>query len=420
MRTHLNTTAQGDAFEKRVYDILQEMLEQNIFPANCQCSRIFHKHKLCSRETNKEIIFDIVIETFMPGSDYLSMIYVIECKDYKRPVGVERIRNLAHQMEEVGAHKGFIFSTSGFQSSTYDIAKTRHIGLIRVAENNAVDWILYKTEHNKRHHIKADIKNYILGDSQSEQYNFAAISGSAVYNDIVSFVETEMQVTIQRKRAVKYLSEEEIISSIYKYTLLERETHDKVTNEQLLSIVADLGFTYEQTKNTSGIAGNINFKNKKVIVSDGILETTPHWRFTIAHEIGHIILHSIVLKLSNITELSESSHENNWGTQFSPKDIERIEFQANLLAVALLIPKEKFNKVYAQYHIIHKLRLFPKLYLDNQPCNIQICDDVFCYLSNYFDVSIECIRNYLVKANLLTINNKILPVCDFFRRTISY
>lgn len=416
MSESFNTTAKGDAFEKRVYDIISNLLSQNEFPANCRYSVVHPKHKLRSKETGKDIIFDVVVETTMPNSNTPAMIYIIECKDYKRTVSIDRVRNLAHQMEEVGAHKGYIFSTSGFQSGAYDIACTRHIGLVKVSENNSLDWILHKAVFNKRHNVLSDIRNYVLSDEQKEaRYNFAAISGNRVYGDIVSWIESEMELKIQQKRSVKYLTDDEIIDAIYDYTHLSKPTHKKVSNEQLSSIIEELGYTYQQSRHIAGIAGNIDLVNNTITISSDITEGSPHWRFTVAHEIGHIILHSIILKLSDISDIKENAH-NDWGTKFSKSDIERIEHQANLFAIALLMPKDEFMMVYAQYHIKYPLRRFPRLFLDNQPCNIQMCNAVFNHIAKHFDVSAECVKHYMSNNNLLTIKDNTISTYDFFRK----
>ena len=268
MSKSLSTTAKGDAFEKRVYDIISNLLSRNEFPANCRYSVVHHKHKLRSKETSKDIIFDVVVETTMPNSTNSSMIYIIECKDYKRMVSVDRVRNLAHQMEEVGAQKGYIFSTSGFQSGAYDIACTRHIGLVKVSENNALDWVLHKSVFNKRYNLLSDIRNFVLGDGQQDtRYSFAAISGNRIYGDIISFLEAEMNLNIQQKRNIKYLTDDKIVDAIYDYTSLTKDTHKQVTNKQLLSIIEGLGFQYQQTEHITGIAGNINLANNTITVS---------------------------------------------------------------------------------------------------------------------------------------------------------
>lgn len=416
MSKSLNTTAKGDAFEKKVYDIISNLLSKNEFPANCRYSSVYHKHKLYSKEEGKDVIFDIVVETTMPNSDAPSMIYIIECKDYQRAVSVDRVRNLAYQMNEVGANKGFIFTTSNFQSGVYEIAKTRHIGLVKVSENNALDWILHKSVFNKRHNILTDIRNYVLSEEpQANKYSFAAISGNRTYGDIVSFLESEMNLNIQQKRNIKYLTDDKIVDAIYDYTSLTKDTHKPIVNEQLLSIIEELGFQYQQSEHIAGIAGNINLANNTITVSNEIKEGSPHWRFTIAHEIGHIILHGIVLKLSDISEFKENPH-NDWGTKFSKNDIERIEHQANLFAIALLMPKEEFNMAYANYYKQYPFRRFPYLLLDNQPCNIQMCNAVFHHIAKHFDVSAECVKHYMSNNNLLTIKDNTTSTYELFRK----
>ena len=93
-----------------------------------------------------------------------------------------------------------------------------------------------------------------------------------------------------------------------------------------------------------------------------------------------------------------------------------MEHQANLFAIALLMPKDEFMMVYAQYHIKNPLRRFPKLFLDNQPCNIQMCNAVFHHIAKHFDVSVELVKHYMSNNNLLTIKDGTTSTYELFRK----
>lgn len=411
MSKSLNTTAKGDAFEKRVYDIISNLLSQNEFPANCRYSSVYHKHKLYSKKEEQDVIFDIAVETTMPNSNTPSMIYIIECKDYKRFVSVDKVRNFAYQLNEVGAHKGFIFTTSGFQSGAYKIAKENHIGLVKVSEDNTLNWILHRSDFNKRYEVLSDIKSYILEEEQqTKRYHFAAICGDRIYSDIVSLLRSEIGVMNSKKRNVRYLTDNEISNAIYAHTSLTRDLHTTISNDQLLDLVSELGFIYQQSNHISGILGGTDFTNKTISVSKDVIEYSPRWRFTIAHEIGHIVLHSIVICLAGNEKMSYE-----WWKPFKSKDIEILEHQANLFAISLLMPKEEFTKAYANYYERHPFRRFPYLLLDDQTCNIQLCNQVFNHIAKHFDVSAEFVRNYMSNNKLLTIKSHTHSTYELLR-----
>lgn len=62
-----------------------------------------------------------------------------ECKQYSKPVGRDKVAELHSKLESIGAHKGILLSTSGFQSGAVEFAKAHGIALIQVYD--------YKCEH---------------------------------------------------------------------------------------------------------------------------------------------------------------------------------------------------------------------------------------------------------------------------------
>lgn len=100
-------------------------------------------------------------------------------------------------------------------------------------------------------------------------------------------------------------------------------------------IARNLGFeVFGTTFKDSNISGKVihNDDVKEIYVAD---ESYERQRFTIAHEIGHIILHH---------EAGESINEVDYRT--SDKDFNRKEFQANAFASALLMPKKEAIKTW--------------------------------------------------------------------------
>ncbi len=75
-----------------------------------------------------EYEFDIVIKFSILGG--ACIVVLVECKRYIRPVEREKILALHAKIQDVGAHKGMIFSTSGFQRGAIDYAAVHGIATI--------------------------------------------------------------------------------------------------------------------------------------------------------------------------------------------------------------------------------------------------------------------------------------------------
>lgn len=59
---------------------------------------------------------------------------ILECKKHKRPVQRSVVLELKSKLESIGAQKGIIMSTSGFQTGAIEYAQQHGIGLIQVVE----------------------------------------------------------------------------------------------------------------------------------------------------------------------------------------------------------------------------------------------------------------------------------------------
>ncbi|MVO99556.1 hypothetical protein EDM21_08445 [Paenibacillus sp. N10] len=57
---------------------------------------------------------------------------IVECKRYTRPVEREKIVVLADKVRSLGAHKGILISTSGFQSGATEYARQHGIALLQI------------------------------------------------------------------------------------------------------------------------------------------------------------------------------------------------------------------------------------------------------------------------------------------------
>jgi len=75
-----------------------------------------------------------------------SIVILIECKHQKRPIERDELLVLEGKLRDTGAHKGILFSTSGFQKGAIRYAAARGIATVTVIDGS---W-LFVTKANVR------------------------------------------------------------------------------------------------------------------------------------------------------------------------------------------------------------------------------------------------------------------------------
>ena len=68
------------------------------------------------------------------GANFLAL---VECKHYKRPVEREKVQALRAKLQAVGARKGIMFSTSGFQAGASEFAEAHGIALVEFVDGRS-------------------------------------------------------------------------------------------------------------------------------------------------------------------------------------------------------------------------------------------------------------------------------------------
>ncbi len=78
-----------------------------------------------------QYVIDIVARFSALGADF---IVLVECKHEKRNVERQDVQVLRDKLQSTGAHKGMIFSVSGFQTGAVDYATVHGIALVQLAD----------------------------------------------------------------------------------------------------------------------------------------------------------------------------------------------------------------------------------------------------------------------------------------------
>ena len=127
-----------------------------------------HNHQI-------DVSVDLTVASFR-------ILILFECKHYKRTVSVEDLLAFAQRLSDIGAHKGVVVSTVGFQEGAKKVAEAHGIALVTTVPRRRSSWKL-AFEHisgceDGRHHDQGERdaahhdKEYYTGrDSGRKDYD---------------------------------------------------------------------------------------------------------------------------------------------------------------------------------------------------------------------------------------------------------
>ncbi len=115
-----------DYYEELVRDVLQTLGE------GLDSFEVHHRKKLDGLDGQYEVD---VTASFMALDVRFEVL--CECKNWRSPVQRRDIQILHARLQSTGAHKGILFSTSGFQAGAVEYARAHKIGLIRATPHGA-------------------------------------------------------------------------------------------------------------------------------------------------------------------------------------------------------------------------------------------------------------------------------------------
>ena len=170
----------------------------------------------------------------------------------------------------------------------------------------------------------------------------------------------------------------------------------------------DCSFCFDEHlgKNHFGdvIIGRLAFNPSVINVSPVLEYMSPRWKFTLAHEIGHFILHRQLLDDGEHVERSDGAQFIEPSFLFDQKKVSLLELQANKFAAAMLLPRDHFLAAFLDLTRLYQMtpKGFGYIYLDRQPWNITDYLKVIGPLESTFRVSREVAKIRLKRFGLLT------------------
>lgn len=107
--------------------IVQELLRARVlYPHDDTTVNVFHRKQHVGKKSGHSHEIDITFELSLAG---IQILILVECKCYRRAVGVEDVLEFTSRIQDIGAHKGIMVTTTGFQQGAVKIAEANGIGL---------------------------------------------------------------------------------------------------------------------------------------------------------------------------------------------------------------------------------------------------------------------------------------------------
>jgi Zn-dependent peptidase ImmA (M78 family) len=422
----MSSTSRGLDLEERVYSFFAEEIRGNRFVARPECCQIFRKKAYYSRDRLSNVVFDVAIELTMPGAEAHSMLWLVECKNYGRPVPVDDVEEFYAKVQQVGAakSKAILVTTNSFQSGALEFARSKGIGLLRAFPTSEFKWVLHRSPssllmsrslscdweiligltqedyHSRRFDFfcsAGDVLTYSLRDflvalssDVLDTASLGAIAADRDDTDLVPFIgRDEIEGRCQAVHsAVQYKGGAVSLEAVCSWQQLEAG----------LTVLANTAASLEEAK--GGILGRISFNPPSIVVFFDRMGIRRQ-RFTLAHELGHLLLgHGAYMQRESVDEKDiESGGEADLGAD----DIRRLEWQANYFASCLLLPRDSF--VASCIEKAHRMDLKDRghglIFLDRQPVNIHNYQTLTSALMADYEVSRAAVSIRLKGLGLL-------------------
>lgn len=402
----MNTVAKGDSLENQVFRTLKDLLERDQLAFPGSRSLIFQKRAYYSDSRKGNIIFDIAIEVYRPGAAQYSLLVLIEVKNYEKKVPVDDVEEFDSKIRQVGEHntKGIIISRSGFQDGAVNVALSKKIGLGRIGSDQVIDWLAERKDTadwvRQLSFVKGQLTAPVLertGFFGVDEYDcFLSMGAWLEQMGVISRFELPESLL-----HIPYLTAGEIDERIDSLSLQHCYKGEQLDMDLLCETISgyyDVAFDFTRSLGT-GVLGKIEFDPLVICVEAGLRADLHRWRFTLAHEIAHLILHHPLL-VPYYDGRQETTTLFGVTSPLTGEMTQRLERQANMMAGQMLLPIGRFGEFILRYFKVNGIHR-GYMYVDQQSCNRLALLALLTEIEKRFCVSKEVARIRLRELKLL-------------------
>jgi len=400
--TRLKKKVAGDTTVQRgdKYEACVALYIQQIYDGDSKV-KVHRKKKYPQRISGaKPLEIDVSIERkeFLDRDAEYDKLTIIECKDHKSPIPRSVIDHLIVRRDDVKANDAICFSASGFQSGAIETAKHAGVKLVVLPKDSLkAHWL---NRRNRSISSSARIGSTLREFGISPSRIYPPRVPDVAYGEVELLALLDSLHSIEGLPTVPYISSKEIersALSILPQGYIERH----IDVELILSLISQRGYhvLIDAELEEEDILGVCDFQKKEVRISPQ--GNIGRLAFTLAHELGHILLHEKFFRdnqLQALEDTDESCDVSNSNPLFNSQ---YLEIQANKFASYLLMPNDLIWSLWAAFKQEQRIGK-AHLYIDSQPVNQELYKALVRKANTVTTVSAEALRYRLRELNILS------------------
>jgi len=389
MANKLNTKKIGDDFEIKSLRIIEKLIKDEQIGPLEKYLKIYSKKKYYSHIKGGNVEFDIAIEHWPPNASNFTMLYLVECKNYKTSVPVGKINEFHSKIQQVSGVnvKGIFITNSPLQKGGFRMAE--NIGMMVIIAESGTDFKIMLHKSNKG----SNSKNIPF---IKELYHPEYIDDGFTY--IENMVDSLLMKAFYKCQDISRVG--------YGIDKLSKNDIELISKAELKKInpliIGDAmpltakGLTNYLIKNyevdiikinkNSDLLGSCKISSNEIGINESIIDTKREL-FILAHEFGHYILHQKLLinqEFYNSFQDSKYNFTIKKHNLINPKHW--IEWQANYFSSCMILPK--YNLIARLYSFQERYSIRKgKIYVDDKYHNQNDFHKLIAKLSQFFNVS---------------------------------
>lgn len=406
MAKKFNNQHKGDYFENLVFKKLKELIKNQDIPGVSRYNEIF-LHKQYASKTAPDVMLnpDITIEVYSNSNkETWSNLLVVECKNHGRKIDNSIYREFVGNLSDYprSGVRGIMVSSAGFTQQVITLAQSDNIALVVLSEQSDWETIIWRKINSFEQH---QFGHKVLTGEASTSYPIVYSGNSFV---TVSDLLQECGIPMSKALHIPFMEDNVICKKVEDILQNTKYLIKENFIDCCFSLIAP-NYKFDFVEMQEDCLGKCDFKEHVITINSSLSKHRQN--FTIAHELGHIALHSSIVE--NLFSIEDRESDKN--TIISKSIYGRMEYQANTFASYLLMSNIPFmaevNKLFKENWITTG-----RLYHDYQPCNIRDCNVVVGALSSKFNVSQEAVIVRLKRANLYIEGERCNPLHEHMRR----
>lgn len=332
---------------------------------------------------------------------------------------LSKLNELIGVYGDFGMARLFIVSEHGLLPDVRARALDKNVGYVLLDPSKDVAGVSYELPRSVEDYVKRANDQKMLTGELPMKYPMLVMDGSMLTSSLTDvLIKNGVAVNPNRLLKVPYLPEDEIerrtdeltgdavdeIISLVRTNYLALNTELSVDP---FTIAKQVGLTYDvEDMQDDSQLGRLDVTKGHAILNFMEMHNYCRFRFTMAHELGHFILHTELFSRFSVISLGETSDTLSDNLSVAKSDLKRLEYQANIFASCLLMPRKLVMTLFAIFHelFVHQVygdKYGPIYYNPKQPETYSTYNNVVVRIAKLLDVSQEALCIKLKALGLL-------------------